>query len=269
LVFVLDESVVAALVWMRLRSTANVPPNAPAADHLQALVDFGHRQLVDLDDDDVFQTFFPEVAYKEPSGALVAPYSLVARLLLCCVRHPFGALVSLPWGSAAFTVEHLAECLDAVVDAGLVPTPYTSYADFFGDVLLYRPAAVAVGVSIESFFVTEAAPPVLQGDPPHPTDFLECMPLQAPACATDGFCEALGVLEEYLPDHLLWDSRTVDSDNAFLAAHLLQHIQWVDHAISSLPPSRVGSRVLSQRLHHHEVVTTRNTHSFFFLTGGR
>jgi hypothetical protein len=233
---------------MRLRSTANVPVNAPSVDHLQALVDFGHHQLVDMDEDDYFGTFFPDVVFKGPAGGLVAPYSAVARLLLCCVKHPSDSPIAAKWGGSAFSVEHLSACLAAVVDAGLTPTPYSTYADFYSDVLLYRLLADIVVVSNSSFFSTEPAPLVFQGDEAHPTAFLELLPLRAPSCAADGFCEALGDLEEYLPNHLLWDSRKVESDNAYLADHLLQQMLWVDYTLSSLPPPRVGARVLA-RLH--------------------
>jgi hypothetical protein len=231
---------------MRLRSTANLPDDASDATRLQALVDFGPPQLVEVEEDDAFQTFFPEAVFKDPDGLQVAPYSAVARLLLCCVKHPAGSPTSQTWGSSAFSAEHLSACLAALVDAGLTPTRYSGYADFYKDVLVYRPLAETVEVTNASFFSTQPAPPVALEDQPHPTGFLECLPLQAPACALDGFCEALGDLEDYFPNHLLWMSRADDSDNGYMATHLLQHMQWVDHALHSLPPSRVGGRVLSR-----------------------
>lgn len=237
---------------MRLRSTANVPADASPADRLEALVNFGSAQLVELDEDDYFQTFFPDVVTREPSGDLVASYSAVARRLLCCVKHPSGSPVSVAWGSGAFSAEHLAECLAVIVDAGLVPTPYVNYAHFLEDVLVHRLRADPVVVTAASFLSSQACPaaplPLEDEDPPTPPSsrFLECLPLQAPSCALDGFCEALGDLEDYLPDHMLWDSRKPDSHFGYLAAHLLQHVKWVDYTLDSLPPLRVASRVLAQ-----------------------
>jgi hypothetical protein len=223
---------------MQLRSISALDDNVEDAEYHQAIRD-DPLEIVDLEADDLFAQFFPLCTRLDEEGSLTTTYAEVARRLLCLVYNPHTSKHVHPWGTHAFDVDYMEANLELIVEAGVEPGPCEHFSGFVEKVAKLRGgirASLAAGA--DSFFMVERTPVGALTN-----EWLEIMPLHAPA-SSEGFCDALGDMESYLSPHLSF-SRAAGSDPDWLCKHMFKEFSRVDKTIGSLPPSKIGQRVMS------------------------